>query len=162
MAATSEGKGRLKDSDLPETAYAATTAAATVLAMIPPPRHTSPSYSTADCPGVAAHCGWSNRSLNASPLTETSSHAASACRYRVFAPNRCPTLGSVPVHDAMSAVSSVDNMIKRVGKWWSPGNFDIPSMNEMVRGLQLVGEVEGNVDWEKVIDRSYLPNDLKA
>jgi hypothetical protein len=35
-------------------------------------------------------------------------------------------------------------------------------MNEMLRGLQLVGEVEGNVDWEKVIDRSYLPNDLRT
>jgi hypothetical protein len=26
-------------------------------AITPPPRHTSPSYSTADCPGVTAHCG---------------------------------------------------------------------------------------------------------
>lgn len=60
------------------------------------------------------------------------------------------------------AVSAVDNMIKRVGKWWSPGNFDLPSMNEMVRGLQLVGEVEGNIDWAKVIDRSFLPNDLRT
>lgn len=60
------------------------------------------------------------------------------------------------------AVSSVDNMIKRVGKWWSPGNFDLASMNEMLRGLQLVGEVEGAVDWAKVIDRSYLPNDLRT
>lgn len=60
------------------------------------------------------------------------------------------------------AVSSVDNMIKRVGKWWSPGNFDIAAMNEMLRGLQLVGEVEGNVEWEKVIDRSFLPRDLQT
>ena len=27
------------------------------LSIIPPPRHTSPSYSTADWPGVTAHCG---------------------------------------------------------------------------------------------------------
>ncbi len=30
--------------------------------MMPPPRHTSPSYSTADWPGVTAHCASSKRS----------------------------------------------------------------------------------------------------
>ena len=28
-----------------------------LLLMTPPPKQTSPSYSTADCPGVTAHCG---------------------------------------------------------------------------------------------------------
>ena len=32
----------------------------------PPPRHTSPSYSTADCPGVTAHWASGKRSAMAS------------------------------------------------------------------------------------------------
>ena len=64
--------------------------------MIPPPRQISPSYSTADWPGVAAHCGVSKARVKHSPSTAATVHAASACRYRVFAPSRWPTRGGCP------------------------------------------------------------------
>jgi len=35
-------------------------------------------------------------------------------------------------------------------------------MNEFTRGLKIIGEVKGDVDWEKVIDRSFLPADLRG
>ena len=47
-------------------------------------------------------------------------------------------------------------------RYWSRGEFDLKGMNEMVRGLKIVGEVTGEVDWEKIIDRSFLPADLRG
>ena len=29
-------------------------------------------------------------------------------------------------------------------------------MDNMVKGLQIIGEVDGKVDWSKVVDTSYL------
>ncbi|MGE0734026.1 MAG: ABC transporter substrate-binding protein [Alphaproteobacteria bacterium] len=61
--------------------------------------------------------------------------------------------------DPKVAKSAVDYTAQ--AKYWGPGNFDIPGMNEMVRGLKIVGEVKGDIDWEKIVDRSFLPDDLK-
>lgn len=47
-------------------------------------------------------------------------------------------------------------------KYWSPGNFDLKGMNEFVRGLRIIGEVQGDVPWDKLIDRSFLPADLRG
>ena len=41
-------------------------------------------------------------------------------------------------------------------KYWSAGEFDIDGMNLMVQGLQLVGDITGPVDWDRLIDRSFL------
>ena len=41
----------------------------------PPPRHTSPSYSTADWPGVTAHCGASNASAKRRRRTAPAAHS---------------------------------------------------------------------------------------
>ncbi|HEX9465007.1 MAG TPA: ABC transporter substrate-binding protein [Alphaproteobacteria bacterium] len=46
--------------------------------------------------------------------------------------------------------------------YWSRGDFDINGMNEFTRGLKIIGEVNGDIDWEKVIDRSFLPADLRG
>jgi NitT/TauT family transport system substrate-binding protein len=54
---------------------------------------------------------------------------------------------------------AVNNMV--AVKYWSAGDFDIPGMNEFTRGLKIIGEVKGDVDWEKIIDRSFLPADLR-
>jgi hypothetical protein len=54
--------------------------AAAAPSMIPPPRHTSPSYSTADWPGVTAHCGSSKLSTNRSGPSDFTVHGTSAWR----------------------------------------------------------------------------------
>ena len=41
-------------------------------------------------------------------------------------------------------------------KYWSAGELDIDGMNAMVKGLQLVGDISGPVDWNALIDRSFL------
>ncbi|MGQ0665200.1 MAG: ABC transporter substrate-binding protein [Pseudomonadota bacterium] len=46
--------------------------------------------------------------------------------------------------------------------YWSRGNFDLTGMNEMIRGLRIIGDVTGEVDWNKIIDRSFLPEDLRG
>jgi NitT/TauT family transport system substrate-binding protein len=46
-------------------------------------------------------------------------------------------------------------------KYWSDGRLDYPSMNHMVEGLQITGQVKGDVDWPKYVDTSFLPADLR-
>ncbi|MBM3558074.1 MAG: ABC transporter substrate-binding protein [Alphaproteobacteria bacterium] len=46
--------------------------------------------------------------------------------------------------------------------YWSRGALEIEGMNAMVRGLQLVGGMEpGPIDWTPLIDKSFLPADLR-
>jgi NitT/TauT family transport system substrate-binding protein len=45
--------------------------------------------------------------------------------------------------------------------YWSDGRLDYPSMNHMIEGLQITGQIKGDVDWPKYVDTSYLPPDLR-
>ncbi|MGE0734027.1 MAG: ABC transporter substrate-binding protein [Alphaproteobacteria bacterium] len=57
---------------------------------------------------------------------------------------------------AAAVMANVRNM-----NYWSTGRIDIPAMNEMVRGLKIIGEIKDNPDWSKIVDRSFLPADLQ-
>jgi len=46
--------------------------------------------------------------------------------------------------------------------YWGPGDLRIDTMNNMIRAQKLVGAVKGDVDWSKLIDESFLPDDLKS
>jgi NitT/TauT family transport system substrate-binding protein len=35
-------------------------------------------------------------------------------------------------------------------------------MDNMIRAQKLVGAVKGDVDWSKIVDESFLPDDLKS
>lgn len=58
------------------------------------------------------------------------------------------------------AREAVDNMIGP--KMWSLGNFDRAELDRVVEGLKLIGEVKDDIDWSKVVDQSYLPQDLQG
>jgi NitT/TauT family transport system substrate-binding protein len=58
------------------------------------------------------------------------------------------------------AETAINNMVQL--QYWSRGNFDIKGMNEFIRGLKIIGEVQGEVDWDRLIDRSFLPADLRG
>ena len=45
--------------------------------------------------------------------------------------------------------------------YWSEGQLDYAAMNHMVEGLQITGQIKGDVDWPKYVDTSYLPPDLR-
>jgi NitT/TauT family transport system substrate-binding protein len=47
-------------------------------------------------------------------------------------------------------------------KYWSDGRLDYAGMNHMVEGLQITGQIKGDVDWSKYVDTFYLPPDLRA
>ena len=41
-------------------------------------------------------------------------------------------------------------------KYWGTGEFEYAGMDNMVRGLQIIGEVDGKIDWSKVVDESFV------
>jgi NitT/TauT family transport system substrate-binding protein len=45
--------------------------------------------------------------------------------------------------------------------YWSEGRLEREPMENMARGLKLVGELKGEIDWAKVADKSFLPKDLQ-
>lgn len=54
---------------------------------------------------------------------------------------------------------AVRNMLA-VG-YWGKGDIDLAAMDRMVEGLRIIGEVDGKVDWSKLVDTSFLPADLR-
>jgi NitT/TauT family transport system substrate-binding protein len=52
------------------------------------------------------------------------------------------------------------NMIEP--QMWSEGGFSTAELNRIGEGLKLVGEISALPDWGALIDRSFLPADLKA
>jgi NitT/TauT family transport system substrate-binding protein len=58
------------------------------------------------------------------------------------------------------AKAAVDNMVK--SRMWSEGEFDRAELDRMTDGLKLIGEINSNVDWSRLVDTSFLPADLKA
>jgi NitT/TauT family transport system substrate-binding protein len=45
-------------------------------------------------------------------------------------------------------------------KYFGDGRFNYQGMNRMAEGMQLVGTLKGPPDWKKMIDTSFLPQDL--
>lgn len=61
------------------------------------------------------------------------------------------------------AKSAIESVIHSKGTYWSRGEFDYEGMEFMLKGLHLVKAIpEGPFDWHKVIDESYLPDDLRS
>jgi NitT/TauT family transport system substrate-binding protein len=58
------------------------------------------------------------------------------------------------------AQKAVANMIGP--RMWSEGDFNNTEMERAVDALRLVGEVKGDVDLGRLIDRSFLPTDLQG
>ena len=57
-------------------------------------------------------------------------------------------------------VSAVGSMAPL--RYWSDGRLDPKAMDEMVRGLRIVGELDGPVDWAGLVDDRFLPPALRA
>jgi NitT/TauT family transport system substrate-binding protein len=58
------------------------------------------------------------------------------------------------------ATEAVNNMI--APQMWSEGEFNLIELDRMVDALKLTGDVKGDVDWSKLIDKSFLPADLQV
>ena len=62
--------------------------------------------------------------------------------------------------EADLAAEAVNNMI--APQMWSEGEFNLIELDRMVDALKLTGDVKGDVDWSKLIDKSFLPADLQV
>lgn len=45
--------------------------------------------------------------------------------------------------------------------YWGAGKFDFPGMDRMIAAQKIVGALTGNVDWSKIVDTQFLPDDQK-
>jgi NitT/TauT family transport system substrate-binding protein len=67
--------------------------------------------------------------------------------------------------DVEVAKSTIHNLVapsKSGVPYWSAGNFDFAGMDRMIRAQKLVGALSGDVDWSKIVDESFLADDLKT
>ena len=67
--------------------------------------------------------------------------------------------------DVEVAKSTIHNLVapsKSGVPYWSAGNFDFAGMDRMIRAQKLVGALSGDVDWSKIVDTSFLADDLKT
>lgn len=46
--------------------------------------------------------------------------------------------------------------------YWSEGRIDVAAMQRMVEGLRLIGAVDGDVPFDRIIERAYLPGELQG
>ena len=47
-------------------------------------------------------------------------------------------------------------------KYWSEGALNYAAMDRMAEGLKIVGKLKEPIDWQKISDLSFLPQDLQA
>ena len=63
---------------------------------------------------------------------------------------------------AKSAVKNLFGSHEKSGvKYWSGGEINLKAMNEMMRAQKIVGALKDDPDWGKIIDESFLPDDLR-
>ena len=63
---------------------------------------------------------------------------------------------------AKSAVKNLLGSHEKSGvKYWSGGEINLKAMNEMMRAQKIVGALKDDPDWGKIIDESFLPDDLR-
>ena len=50
---------------------------------------------------------------------------------------------------------------KSGARYWGPGDFDFAGMDRMIHAQTVVGAFSGEANWGKIVDTSFLPDDLK-
>jgi NitT/TauT family transport system substrate-binding protein len=59
-------------------------------------------------------------------------------------------------YDLEEAVAQTAIANLKAIRYWSAGEFEYQGMNNLVHGLQVVGEASGPVDWKAHVDESFL------
>ncbi len=63
---------------------------------------------------------------------------------------------------ARSAVRSLTTSVTQGVPYWGEGQVHLEGLKRMIDAQRAVGAISGEVDWAKLIDTQFLPNDLKA
>jgi NitT/TauT family transport system substrate-binding protein len=66
-----------------------------------------------------------------------------------------PTIARQAVHNLTTMAAGATR------PYWGTGRFDIKGMDGMIAAQRSVGAYSGSPNWEKMIDRSFLADDLK-
>ena len=62
----------------------------------------------------------------------------------------------------------IENAIRQTGvtvdgvSYWGPGGINYKGLDNMIRAQKLVGAIKGDVDWSKIVDESFLPENLRS
>jgi NitT/TauT family transport system substrate-binding protein len=72
------------------------------------------------------------------------------------------SLASSPAYKIPPAIAAETLQHMIAARTLSEGAFNQAELDRTLEGLRLVGAVEGDVDWNALIDKSYLPADLKG
>jgi NitT/TauT family transport system substrate-binding protein len=62
----------------------------------------------------------------------------------------------------------IENAIRQTGvtvegvSYWGPGGINYKGLDNVIRAQKLVGAIKGDVDWSKIVDESFLPEDLRT
>lgn len=62
---------------------------------------------------------------------------------------------------ARSAVRSLTTSVTKGVPYWGEGQIQLEGLKRMIDAQRAVGAITGDVDWAKLIDTQFLPNDLK-
>jgi NitT/TauT family transport system substrate-binding protein len=58
----------------------------------------------------------------------------------------------------------IDGLLDNTGSahapFWGQGDLDPADLDAMVRALRLMGSPDADVDWRKIVDQSFLPDEL--
>jgi NitT/TauT family transport system substrate-binding protein len=77
-----------------------------------------------------------------------------------------PIIAKAYKTDPAAIKAIVDNMLDHGSvkgvPYWGEGDLNYDDLNNMVNAMRLVGVVQGDVDWSKLVDESFLPDDLKS
>jgi NitT/TauT family transport system substrate-binding protein len=66
--------------------------------------------------------------------------------------------------DREVALSAIDNLVKSRTDgvpYWGEGEIHLDGLKRMIEAQRKVGAIKGEVDWNKLIDARFLPDDLK-
>lgn len=65
---------------------------------------------------------------------------------------------SMAKHYKRVPVDALEKVIRSLlaAEYWSEGDFEIAAMDEMLDGLRFIGAFKGDVNWDQMIDRSFL------
>lgn len=63
---------------------------------------------------------------------------------------------------ARSAVRALTTSVTQGVPYWGEGQINLAGLKRMIDAQREVGAIKGDVDWSKLVDTQYLPDDLKA
>ena len=63
---------------------------------------------------------------------------------------------------AKSAVRNLTTSTTKGVPYWGEGQIHMEGLKRMIEAQRSVGAIQGEVDYSKIIDTRFLPDDLKA